>query len=124
MSKIAELKNGLYTYKCTLVRVIDGDTIIAKVDLGFDTWSLRNIRLIDIDAPEIRTKDLQEKKEGYAAKDYLETILAKNNLKDEFYLKSVGYDDFGRSLGHVYTVDGILINKVLVDEGFADIWKK
>ena len=53
----------MYHYKAQLVRVIDGDTIEADIDLGFKTWTRRKVRLAGIDTPEIRTRDLEEKKD-------------------------------------------------------------
>jgi hypothetical protein len=58
----------LYVYKAKLDRVVDGDTIDATIDLGFDTWAFRRIRLAGIDAPETRTRDLVEKQAGFASK--------------------------------------------------------
>jgi len=50
----------MYRYKSKLVKVIDGDTIDAMVDLGFDMWVKKRIRLAHIDAmsgaPEIRKR--------------------------------------------------------------------
>ena len=38
-------------YNAKLDRVIDGDTVDAMIDLGFDTWVFKRIRLMGIDAP-------------------------------------------------------------------------
>ena len=52
-----------YTYNCTLVRVVDGDTIVCNIDLGFDVvLSEQFIRLAGIDAPESRCRRPIEKK--------------------------------------------------------------
>lgn len=51
----------MYTYRAKLIRVIDGDTIDAIIDLGFDVWVKKRIRLNGIDAPETRTKKLNRK---------------------------------------------------------------
>ena len=53
----------MYNYQSKLIRVIDGDTIDAMVDLGFDIWIKVRIRLYGINTPETRTKDLKEKKQ-------------------------------------------------------------
>lgn len=117
------IKDTLYTYRCKLIRVIDGDTILAQIDLGFDTWSIKTIRLLGIDTPEIRTKNLEEKTFGIIAKDEVIKILNKyKNENDEiyFYLKSNKYDNFGRSLGIVYTEDDLNLNSYLLENGFAE----
>jgi len=65
----------MYEYRCEITRVVDGDTIDATVDLGWDTWirgSGGRIRLYGIDTPESRTRDLEEKKYGLAAKSFVE----------------------------------------------------
>lgn len=116
------IKDTLYTYRCKLIRVIDGDTILAQIDLGFDTWSIKTVRLSGIDTPEIRTKNLEEKKLGNIAKDEVIKILNQyKNENDEiyFYLKSNEYDNFGRSLGIVYTDDDMNLNSYLLENGFA-----
>ena len=51
----------MYTYKAKLIRIVDGDTIDAEIDLGFDTIVRKRIRLFGIDTPETKTKDMNEK---------------------------------------------------------------
>ena len=65
----------MYEYKAKLDRVIDGDTIDVNMDLGFDITIKKRIRLTGIDSPESRTRDLEEKARGLAAKDRLKVIL-------------------------------------------------
>lgn len=110
----------MYTYNAKLERVVDGDTIHATADLGFDTWKRVVIRLDGINAPESRTKDLQEKSKGLAAKDRLEELLAENG--NEFILISLGVDKYGRCLGKIYLDNeqtSISINQQLINEGHA-----
>jgi micrococcal nuclease len=51
-----------YYYVAEVVSVYDGDTCTCVVDLGFKTFQRIKVRLVGIDTPEIRTKDLEEKK--------------------------------------------------------------
>ena len=51
----------MYTYKATLDRVIDGDTIDVNIDLGFDISVNKRVRFAGINTPESRTRDLEEK---------------------------------------------------------------
>ena len=110
----------MYTYKAKLDRVIDGDTIDVKIDLGFDISVKKRVRFTGINTPESRTRDLEEKKLGLAAKDRLIEILDKGSLQVES--KEVG--KYGRVLG-VLTVypDNldmpINVNDTLVSEGHA-----
>ena len=48
------MKNSLYFYSISNIRVIDGDTIDADIDLGFSISIRRRVRLEGIDAPETR----------------------------------------------------------------------
>jgi micrococcal nuclease len=57
----------MYEYKAECLRVVDGDTIDARIDLGFDTWKKVRIRFYGINTPESRTRDLEAKKRGKAA---------------------------------------------------------
>ena len=108
-----------YLYDAELIRVVDGDTVDAWIDLGFDITIRRRIRLWGIDAPEMRTRGLQEKAEGFAAKDRLIEILELNH--GTFAVRSVGVDKYGRCLGEIYIQD-ININKQLLAEGIVDIY--
>ena len=71
----------MYTYQAQVTRVVDGDTIDALVDLGFDIQKSIRIRLVGMNAPESRTRDLEEKKLGLAAKARLIEILQSNENK-------------------------------------------
>ncbi len=108
----------MYTYKSRLDRVVDGDTVDALIDLGFDTHVKKRIRLYGMDAWESRTRDKEEKVKGLAAKARLIQILDENN--NEFILVSHGVGKFGRCLGELFlTSDSDSINNQLVSEGHA-----
>ena len=109
----------MYTYKAKLDRVVDGDTVDAHIDLGFDISVHKRIRLAGIDSPESRTRDLEEKQRGLASKDRLIDL-----LKDgEFTLESKEVGKYGRVLGVLLIGDVnnnfININNTLVEEGYA-----
>ena len=76
----------MYKYNAKLDRVVDGDTVDALVDLGFDTHKIIRIRLVGINAPESRTRDLEEKVRGLAAKARVKELLKEH--KNIFVLKS------------------------------------
>ena len=40
-----------YVYKAIVGRVIDGDTLLLRIDLGFQVWKEQRVRLAGIDAP-------------------------------------------------------------------------
>lgn len=103
-----------------VVKVVDGDTIDVVIDLGFDVLYKSRIRLAGIDTPESRTRDLEEKKLGLEAKEYLKSKLSEAKdvvIKTE---KSNSKGKFGRILGWIYA-DGEFnsINHTMIDEGYA-----
>ena len=66
----------MYQYKCKLVKVVDGDTIDVDIDLGFGVWLRKQrIRMYGIDTPESRTRDLEEKRYGLAAKEFVKQFV-------------------------------------------------
>ena len=95
----------MYTYNIKLDRVIDGDTIDANIDLGFDVWVKKRVRFSGVNTPESRTRDLEEKAKGLAAKDRVKQLL---DGCDNVTLKSHGIGKFGRCLGEIFLdrVDG------------------
>ena len=109
----------MYTYNATVTKVVDGDTIDALVDLGFDTWKQIRIRLNGINSPESRTRDLEEKARGLAAKARLKEILKEN--KNKFILVSHGVGKYGRCLGEIFISQGdtFSVNDQLITEGHA-----
>ena len=110
----------MYEYNAKLDRVIDGDTVDAMIDLGFNTWVHKRIRLEGIDAPETRTRDLDEKAQGFATKERLEGLLeAANGM---FVLQSHGVGKYGRCLGTIIIEDEN-INELLIREGLAEVYK-
>ena len=105
----------MYKYNAKLDRVVDGDTIDALVDLGFDTWKKVRIRMMGMNAPESRTRDLEEKKLGLAAKDRLIEMLGDG----KFTLQSHGVGKYGRCLGEIFRESDVSINRQLINEGHA-----
>ena len=116
-----------YIYKAKLERVVDGDTVDALIDLGFDTWVKKRIRYKGIDTWESRTKDLDEKKLGLAAKDRNKELLESVSSKPGYFrLKSHGVGKYGRVLGEIFIkdIEGIEynVNQTLIDEGHAYVY--
>ena len=106
----------MFEYNATVIKVVDGDTIDAMVDLGFGTWKKVRIRMHGINAPESRTRNLEEKKKGLAAKARLIEMLEEN--ENHFILVSHGVGKFGRCLGEIYIKGhNTSLNKQLISEG-------
>ena len=88
----------MYEYKLSNIRVIDGDTIEATLDLGFKVYIRRTIRLVNVDAWEMRGPN---KEKGKKAKAYLKSLIKNSN----FYCL-VSHKDkkgkYGRILGTLW----------------------
>lgn len=111
----------MYKYEAKLLRVIDGDTVDALVDLGFDVWVKKRIRLYGIDAPESRTKDLEEKALGLQTKGRLVEIM--DDCGGLFILESHGVGKYGRCLGTLL-INEVNVNELLISEGLAEEYIK
>lgn len=96
-----------YIYVCEIVKVVDGDTIDCAVSLGFDVSVRQRIRLYGVDAPESRTRDLEQKKYGKASKRFVKDFLN----SDYILLKTREKGKYGRYLG-----DFCVNDKWLCDE--------
>jgi micrococcal nuclease len=112
-------ENKLYHYNAEVTRVVDGDTVDAFVDLGFDMHSKQRVRLYGINTPECRTRDKEEKKAGLAAKARLVEMLKENKNKCVIKTRLDKKGKFGRVLGVLYVNDCDL-NTQLVIEGYAE----
>lgn len=110
----------MYEYNAICTRVVDGDTIDARVDLGFSVWVECRVRLQGIDAPETRTKNLEEKQAGFKTKAFLQAVM--DDCDNKFVLKSHGVGKYGRCLGTIYVEDEN-INERLLAEGLAEEYK-
>ena len=106
----------MFEYKAHLLRVVDGDTLDCRIDLGFSVFVKKRVRLMGIDTWESRTRDLEEKKKGLAAKSRLIELLQAD--AGEFTLISYGVGKFGRVLGEVEVTAGNVCD-ILVEEGHA-----
>ena len=116
-----------YIYKAKLDRVVDGDTVDALIDVGFDIWFKKRIRFKGVDTWESRTRNLEEKKLGLAAKARTKELLEKVSSKSGYFrIKSYGLGKYGRVLADVFIMDKDgkqwNINETLISEGHAYIY--
>jgi micrococcal nuclease len=110
-----------YIYRIRAIhKVVDGDTIDADIDLGFDISLTKRIRLAAVDTPESRTADAKEKKYGLESKDWLKhrlefakDIIIKTELPDST-------EKYGRIIGHLF-INGeeTSLNNQMISEGYA-----
>lgn len=97
----------------TVVRVIDGDTLVVSINNGDHT-----IRLLNVDTPE--TKDPNQPVEclGPQSTEFLEELLPKGTqVRLEFDVER--HDKFGRTLAGVFAPDGSLVNAEIAREGLG-----
>ena len=106
----------MFEYNAEVLRIVDGDTLDARIDLGFDVHVNKRIRLMGIDTWESRTRDKAEKVKGLAAKARLKELLKED--KNKFKLISHGTGKFGRVLGDIEISVGNVCD-ILVEEGHA-----
>jgi len=105
----------MYEYKAKVVKVVDGDTVDLDIDVGFNITIRQRVRLMGIDTPESRTKDLVEKEKGLKAKHITEGYALKAK---ETVVKTYKDDKYGRMLVDL-VCDGVNVNQKLIDGGFA-----
>ena len=110
-----------YIYRIkSVTKVVDGDTIDADIDLGFDISLTKRIRFAGIDTPESRTTNVKEKAMGLESKDWLKKalegakdILIKTELPDST-------EKYGRIIGHLF-INGqeTSLNNQMITSGYA-----
>ena len=107
----------MYTYSVKVTRIVDGDTVDVDIDLGFGmSYRKQRVRMMGIDTPESRTRNLEEKFYGKASKAHLV-----EKLKDQ-KVKLVSHDKgkFGRILGELFIGDNpVSVNQQMIDEFHA-----
>jgi micrococcal nuclease len=111
----------MWTYRCKVLKVVDGDTVDVDIDLGFGIWQKNErVRIMGIDTPESRTRDKIEKKFGLAAKNKLKSLLGKTAVLQTTINKK-GEDmkgKFGRVLGD-FLIEDKPVSEIMCREGHA-----
>ncbi len=116
-----------YLYKAKILNVVDGDTLILEIDLGFQVKKEQRVRLAQINAAEL------DKKNGKKAFYYLRDLAAKI---DEILIKTNKVDIYGRFIGDIfylneeksrpshqyYFENGVYLNQELVEANLAEIY--
>ena len=106
-----------YRYNVEVTRIVDGDTVDVDIDLGFGmVYKKQRVRMMGIDTPESRTRDLEEKFYGKASKAHLTKILENQKVQ----LQSHDKGKFGRILGELFVGDSAFsVNQQMIDEYHA-----
>ena len=114
----------MYQYKAEIIRLIDGDTVEARLDLGLHTHRVEKLRLSGIDAPE------KYQVGGSLATGWLQIQLSEENDLGSFrpvYIQTEKQDKYGRWLAWLYLDEismrksgyGDSLNVMMVNEGLA-----
>lgn len=120
----------MYEYAARIVRVIDGDTLVADVDLGFHVTVRETFRLTGIDTPEIHgvKKNSEEYRRGMETKKFVEKLLELTDWRVMLLTKKDEQGKYGRWLaevlpmleeGGVHPWTSSSLNETLVREGLA-----
>jgi micrococcal nuclease len=95
-----------YEYPCKILRVVDGDTVDVDIDLGFGVWIHRErVRIMGIDTPESRTRDLTETMMPIGSMQMIKTEKDKTGK-------------FGRVLGD-FLFEGKRLTEIMIEENHA-----
>jgi endonuclease YncB( thermonuclease family) len=116
----------LWHYRCFVLRVIDGDTVVCLRDLGTHKYDVLKVRLAGVDAPEMRPRV------GTPAERTAEKVLAAastDRLKElvdqrEIVIRTEKTGKYGRWLAYLYVPGSqtLTANQVLLDEGHAVVY--
>ncbi len=91
----------MYEYRAKVTRVYDGDTITCDIDVGFNmVIQKKRLRLREVDTPEIRTRDLEEKKKAYEARDFVREKIAE--VKGTIFIKTHKRGKYGRYITDIW----------------------
>ena len=107
--------NTFHRYNAKVLRVVDGDTIDAQVDLGFNISMKIRFRLSGFDAPETyRPKNDNEKQAGLRATSTLQALLHQGDV----IIESNKFGKY-RYLAKIYLPDELekSVNQVMIDLG-------
>ena len=123
VKKLTRPQEATYVYKAEVARVIDGDTLLLRIDLGFTVWKEQRIRLAGIDCPSI------DEPKGREAFEYVREQMTK---VDFVMVKTNKIDIYGRYVGHIFYSfktenkdkifsEGRYLNQELVDHELARV---
>jgi micrococcal nuclease len=130
------MQDDLWTYRAVVLRVVDGDTFDARIDLGFHTFREERLRLVGVDAPEMRgaTRDA-----GIAAREALACLLTDTppgaNTLAHATIGAGGAhvvvrtvrdktEKYGRTLARVLSAKGVDVGESLVQAGHATVYPR
>ena len=112
----------MYTYKCKVKKVVDGDTLDVILDLGFNIYHSCRVRMAGIDTPESRTRDKEEKARGMLAKKFLLAWVEDNDTESKKIViktyKEKSKGKFGRVIAEVW-INDVNVNEDMIKSHHA-----
>lgn len=96
--------------------IADGDTLFVKINNRDET-----IRLLGIDTPEIEGKYVNAEFFGIEASEYTGKLAIRKKIRLEYDREK--RDKYGRLLAYVYLPDGRMLNKLLIKNGYARVYR-
>lgn len=111
----------IYEYEATLIRVVDGDTVWVALDLGLDVTIHVSLRLVGIDAPELRNPGGQE------ARTFLTRLLPTGVRALRVMTTKDRREKYGRYLARILLPlsDGTMlldVNQEMIARGHARVY--
>lgn len=110
--------NTAYGERFRVTEVHDGDTISIRVSgiIGIP-MTIERVRLIGIDAPELRQEPW-----GRIAKRYLKKIISKSDWVVNVEFDVERRDKYGRLLAYLWDKNGQMINEKMLENGYAMLY--
>lgn len=106
----------LWWRRVSIRSVHDGDTCTLMIDLGFDTWTVKPLRLFGINAPELKNPDGS----GKAALIYAVTWIADHAGHGTPLVQYLSWDKYApRFDGILVCGQGHCLNDAMLDSGHA-----
>lgn len=110
-----------WVFPAQLIRVIDGDSAVLRLDCGFNTYRIDHIRLLGVDAPEVRGVSRER---GLAATAYVRGWFALTTGEWPLVIETHKSDAFGRYLGTIWDANtGDCLNSSLLASGHAVVYQ-
>ncbi|MBA3483142.1 MAG: thermonuclease family protein [Pirellulales bacterium] len=102
----------MYEYRATVARIVDADTVVLSIDLGFHAHIVQTVRISGIDAPERFTEA------GKAAIASLRELLPAGVKVTTRTEKAAATEKYGRYLAEIWK-GGISIGAEMIAGGHA-----
>lgn len=114
MTKRTSTNHTYFTYWSKVLRVIDGDTIEVRCDLGLYTSRRITVRVDGVDTSEMYGK---QKPRGKKARRFVKRLLKKH--KNQVTIKTKHSRSFDRWVADVYLGDSdVMLKDVIIEEGY------